>query len=107
MLDSLFEKVTLPSGVIEHKFYFGDTVATRRTVGADQVYYLHKDQQGSTTAITNPSGGIVQQFIYDPWGKQFEVTTTNLTYSSQAVSRGTSLLQSLQRSAPPLRPSMD
>ncbi|MFC4653754.1 RHS repeat domain-containing protein [Rheinheimera marina] len=88
MLGSLFEKVTLPSGVVEHKFYFGDAVATRRTAGGDQVYYLHKDQQGSTTAITNPTGGIVQQFIYDPWGKQFEVTTTSLTYSSQAVSSG-------------------
>jgi RHS repeat-associated protein len=87
MLDG-YEQITLPSGVVEHKYNVGDAVITKRSNGANETYYLHKDQQGSTTAITNAAGTTVQQFLYDPWGKQYLVNNSLLTYTSPATSKG-------------------
>jgi RHS repeat-associated protein len=91
MLDG-YEQITLPTGVVEHKYSVGDAIITKRsgtpTADAAQVYYLHKDQQGSTTAITNKDGNTVQQLMYDPWGKQYVVNTSLLTYTSPAQSKG-------------------
>jgi RHS repeat-associated protein len=85
-----YERVKLPSGVIEHKFYVGNAVITERSNNANDEFYLHKDHQGSTTSITNANGSIVQQFIYDPWGKQYNVHSNSIfnAYSSPAVSKG-------------------
>ena len=85
-----YEQVKLPSGVIEHKFYFGNVVITERSNNANDEFYLHKDHQGSTTSITNASGMVVQQFIYDPWGKQYNVHSNSIfsAYSSPGVSQG-------------------
>ena len=88
LIDNLYEQVQLASGVTEHKFVIGNAIVTRRTVGGPQVYYLHKDQQGSTTAITNLDGNPVQQLLYDPWGRQYQVSAAVLTYSSQATTYG-------------------
>ena len=87
MLDG-YEQVTLPSGVVEHKYNVGNAIITKRSNGANDTYYLHKDQQGSTTAITNAAGTTVQQFLYDPWGKQYLVNNSLLTYTSPATSQG-------------------
>jgi RHS repeat-associated protein len=87
MLDG-YEQITLPTGVVEHKYSVGDAIITKRSNGANEIYYLHKDQQGSTTAITNASGNTVQQLMYDPWGKQHVVNTSLLTYTSPATSKG-------------------
>jgi len=85
-----YERVKLPSGVIEHKFYVGNVVITERSNNANDEFYLHKDHQGSTTSITNASGLVVQQFIYDPWGKQYNVHSNDIfnAYSSPGVSKG-------------------
>src|SRR5690606_6927932 len=83
-----YEQVTLPSGVVEHKYNVGDTIITKRSNATSDIFYLHKDQQGSTTAITTASGNTVQQFLYDPWGKQYLVNNSLLTYTSPAVSNG-------------------
>ena len=85
-----YEQVKLPSGVIEHKFYVGNVVITERSNNANDEFYLHKDHQGSTTSITNASGMVVQQFIYDPWGKQYNVHSNSIfsAYSSPGVSQG-------------------
>ena len=85
-----YEQVKLPSGVIEHKFYVGNVVITERSNNANDEFYLHKDHQGSTTSITNASGMVVQQFIYDPWGKQYNVHSNGIfsAYSSPGISRG-------------------
>ncbi|MGB2741705.1 MAG: FG-GAP-like repeat-containing protein [Cognaticolwellia sp.] len=85
-----YERVKLPSGVIEHKFYIGNVVITERSNNANDEFYLHKDHQGSTTSITNASGSLMQQFIYDPWGKQYNVHSNSIfnAYSSPAVSKG-------------------
>lgn len=85
-----YEQVKLPSGVIEHKFYVGNVVITERSNNANDEFYLHKDHQGSTTSITNASGMVVQQFIYDPWGKQYNVHSNGIfsAYSSPGISKG-------------------
>ncbi|KKO44773.1 hypothetical protein VT06_17245, partial [Arsukibacterium sp. MJ3] len=93
-IDGLYERVTLPSGVVEHKFNVGSTIITKRSNGAHDELYLHKDNQGSTISITkgNPDGTVtvLQQFIYDPWGKQYSVSTNSLftTYSNPGISKG-------------------
>ena len=85
-----YEQVKLPSGITEHKFYVGNVVITERSNNANDEFYLHKDHQGSTTSITNASGSLVQQFIYDPWGKQYNVHSNSIfsAYSSPGISRG-------------------
>ena len=85
-----YERVKLPSGVTEHKFYVGNVVITERSNNANDEFYLHQDHQGSTTSITNASGIVVQQFIYDPWGKQYNVHSNDIftAYSSPGVSKG-------------------
>lgn len=88
MLDGIYEQVTLPTGIVEHKYYVADTVVTKRSNSTTDILYLHKDQQGSTTAITNAAGNTVQQLMYDPWGKQFLVNNSILTYTSPAQSKG-------------------
>ncbi|ALZ75267.1 RHS repeat-associated core domain-containing protein [Rheinheimera sp. F8] len=88
MLDGIYEQVTLPTGITEHKYYVGDAVVTKRSNSTTDTFYLHKDQQGSTTAITNAAGTTVQQLMYDPWGKQFLVNNSILSYSSPAQSKG-------------------
>ena len=88
MLDGIYEQVTLPGGIVEHKYYVADAVVTKRSNSTLDTFYLHKDQQGSTTAMTNANGDTVQQLMYDPWGKQFLVNNSILTYSSPATSKG-------------------
>lgn len=89
-IDGLYERVTLPSGVIEHKFYVGNAVITKRSNNAHDELYLHKDNQGSTISISNSAGSVLQQFIYDPWGRQYSVSTNSLftTYSNPGTSKG-------------------
>ncbi|HEY0924141.1 toxin TcdB middle/N-terminal domain-containing protein [Rheinheimera pacifica] len=89
-IDGAYERANLPTGVTEHKFYVGNAVITKRSNNAHDEYYLHKDGQGSTTSITNASGALLQQFIYDPWGKQYSVNTNSVfnTYSNPGTSKG-------------------
>jgi RHS repeat-associated protein len=78
------------SNLTEHKFYVGNAVITKRSNSSSDIFYLHKDHQRSTTSITNKSGTVVQQFIYDPWGKQTAAFENNVfgTYVSPAKSKG-------------------
>jgi len=84
----LYERVTKPSGVIEHKHYIlagGDAIAIRtlRSNSANDTRYLHKDHLGSVDAITNESGTVVQRLSYDAFGKR-----RNATAWSGALSAG-------------------
>ena len=88
LIDNLYQQVSLPSGVIEHKFTVGNAIVTHRSNGGKLTYYLHKDQQGSTTAITNQDGNSAQQLLYDPWGRQYQVSSAVLQFSSQATTYG-------------------
>ncbi|WP_037411009.1 toxin TcdB middle/N-terminal domain-containing protein, partial [Shewanella fidelis] len=81
-VDGLYEKVVRTGGgqasLIEEKLYVGNVVITKRSNNSSDIYYLHKDHQGSTTTVTNSAGSIVQQFTYDPWGKQIAAYTSSL-----------------------------
>ena len=91
MIDGIYEQVTLPSGVVEHKYSVGDAVVTKRSNGVNATNYVHKDHLGSTIAVTQTDGSILQQFIYDPWGKQYTVyTNTDVmqNFTSEATSKG-------------------
>ena len=90
-IDGLYERMTKSTGESEHKFYVGNAVITKRSNSAhSDILYLHKDNQGSTISITNAAGNVVQQFIYDPWGKQYSVATHSYftTYSNPGDSKG-------------------
>jgi len=89
LIDNLYQQISLPSGVTEHKFMVGNAVVTRRTgEGGNDVFYLYKDQQGSTTMVTNYLGAVVQQLLYDPWGRQYQVSANVLKYSNNALTKG-------------------
>ncbi len=91
MIDGIYEQVTLPSGVVEHKYSVGDAVVTKRSNGVNATNYVHKDHLGSTIAVTKADGSILQQFIYDPWGKQYTVYTDTISmmnFTSEATSKG-------------------
>lgn len=71
----LYEKVTKPSGVIEHKHYImarkeAIAIRTLRSNSANDTRYLHKDHLGSVDTITNESGTVVQRLSYDAFGKR-------------------------------------
>lgn len=61
------------SALTEHKVNLGNIVITDRSDGTDAENYLHKDHLGSTISVTDKSGNVVQQFTYDPWGKQTKI----------------------------------
>jgi RHS repeat-associated protein len=46
-------------------------LTTIPTVFAGQVYYLHPDYVGSPVVLTDSSGNAVEEYAYDPYGKQF------------------------------------
>ncbi|WP_445765912.1 toxin TcdB middle/N-terminal domain-containing protein [Rheinheimera sp.] len=90
-IDGLYERMTKSTGESEHKFYVGNAVITKRSNSdVNDILYLHKDNQGSTISITDKAGKVVQQFIYDPWGKQYSVSSNSLfsTYSNPGDSKG-------------------
>lgn len=94
-VDGAYEKVVRTGGgkaaLTEQKLYVGNLVITKRSNNStDSFLYLHKDHQGSTTTITDAAGNSVQQFVYDPWGKQTAVFDTGLlaNYTTPATTKG-------------------
>lgn len=93
-IDGAYEKVVRTGGgkaaLTEQKLYVGNLVITKRSNNTTDSFYLHKDHQGSTTTITDAAGKSVQQFIYDPWGKQTAVYNTGLlaNYIAPAATKG-------------------
>ncbi|MFY8274639.1 RHS repeat domain-containing protein [Pseudoalteromonas sp. SSDWG2] len=67
----LYERLTLPTGNVERKYYVGDTVVIDSTdTSQNKTLYMHKDHLGSAVTITDAGGGVVQHINYDAWGKQ-------------------------------------
>lgn len=70
-VSSIFEKV-VAGAVISQRAYIragGNVIAVQTKQGSTiQTRYLHKDHLGSTVAITNEAGGIVESFGYDSFG---------------------------------------
>ncbi|PHS14045.1 MAG: hypothetical protein COA86_16255 [Kangiella sp.] len=90
-----YEKIHRTGGgkstLTEHKVTIGNIVITDRSDGTDAENYLHKDHLGSTISVTDKVGSVVQQFTYDPWGKQTKIYQTpsflNMTFN-QPTNRG-------------------
>ena len=78
-----YEKEVKTGGVTEHKHYItasSGTVAiyTTRSTSVTTLRYLHKDHLGSTNAISDETGAVVERLAYDAWGKrQFPNGTTD------------------------------
>lgn len=60
---------------------------TQRSGAPDVVQYLQKDAQGSTIAITNESGTVIQRYAYDSFGTR-SVTFTGAGYAGVLYDRG-------------------
>lgn len=69
-----YEKETKTGGSIEHRHFVtvgGSVVALVKQVGSVNTnYYLHRDHLGSTTAITNDAGTVLERLSYEPFGKR-------------------------------------
>jgi RHS repeat-associated protein len=67
----LFEKVTTSAGTdYRHMIRAGGStiIVSRPTSGANSVYYVTSDHIGSSSAITNSSGGILVNSSFGPFG---------------------------------------
>jgi RHS repeat-associated protein len=82
-IDSLglsFEKEITASGMVQNKHYISAAgqvfalLVTRSgnlgTQTAVATSYLHQDNLGSVSAITDGTGAVVERLAYDPWGKR-------------------------------------
>lgn len=60
--------------------YIAGKAILEQTSTGNHLYYLHKDYQGTTLAVTDASGNVTQRYAYDPWGRRRNPTTwANLT----------------------------
>ncbi|MCL2598088.1 MAG: hypothetical protein FWD66_10670, partial [Paludibacter sp.] len=41
-----------------------------RSGGIDSLFYIYTDHQGSILQLNNEAGAIVEQRVYDPWGRE-------------------------------------
>lgn len=74
----LYEMDERPDGSIEQRNFIsagGQIVAMLKQVSTSrgatvQVRYLHRDNLGSTTAVTDASGAVIERLAYEPFGKR-------------------------------------
>ena len=69
-----YEKDIKTDGTIEHKQFItagGQVIALIKQVGTTQtITYMHRDQLGSTTTITDEQGNAIERLAYEPFGKR-------------------------------------
>jgi len=69
-----YEKDIKTDGTIEHKQFItagGQVIALIKQTGTTQmIRYMHRDQLGSTTTITDEQGNAIERFAYEPFGKR-------------------------------------
>lgn len=76
--DLFFEKDVKPDGSIQQRAFItagGQAVAIVKltTVGSTtttSIRYLHRDNLGSVTTITNEAGTVIERLAYEPFGKR-------------------------------------
>ena len=92
-LDLSYEKTIKANGVTEHKHYIslpgsngqwllgqfvqrsGNLAANPASSrAAQELNYFHQDAQGSTVAVSDANGQILERMAYDPWGDRRNVT---------------------------------
>ena len=54
-------------------------IYTQRSTGVNDTRYLHADNLGSITAITNETGVVVERLSYDPFGKRRNLNGSDAT----------------------------
>ena len=74
---------------LEYKFTVGNVVITERANAVDNTStgesYLHKDHLGSPLTITDENGKVMQQHVYDPWGKVHQLAADSGLQSAIAL----------------------
>jgi RHS repeat-associated protein len=81
LFDPHYEKVTTGT-LVEHKYYIsagGRLLAlfTKRNNSTEDLKYFHTDHIGSTSAVTNESGAVLERLAYDPWGDRRGASSTS------------------------------
>lgn len=71
----LYEKDVKSDGSIEHRHFVtggGGVVALIKQTGTgvQTVLYMHRDHLGSTTAVTDSAGVVLERMAYEPFGKR-------------------------------------
>lgn len=84
-ISGLYEKVTAGT-LVEHKHYIGGVaIHTKRSTGANDTRYLHKDHLGSTDVITDENGVVVERLSFDPHGKRRQADWQDATSTIASV----------------------
>lgn len=69
-----YEKELKTDGAVEHKHFItagGQVIAQVKRIGTtDTVQYFHRDHLGSSTAITDASGAVMERLAYEAFGKR-------------------------------------
>jgi len=68
--------------------YIGGKAILEQTSTEENLFYLHKDYQGTTLAITDESGSVVQRYAYDPWGRRRDPATWRNLNASEIQQQG-------------------
>ncbi|QYF94840.1 RHS repeat-associated core domain-containing protein [Massilia sp. PAMC28688] len=71
----MYERDTKPDLSVEHRYFVtvgGQAIAliTKNQAGASTVSYMHHDNLGSVTAMSNEGGTVTERFAYEPFGKR-------------------------------------
>ena len=72
----LYEKEYKSATSIEHRHFItagsaGVVAILRRPYsGADTLVYMHRDNLGSVTAVTDSAGNVIERMAYEPFGKR-------------------------------------
>jgi RHS repeat-associated protein len=90
-----YEKDLKADGSTEHKLFIpagGQVIALVKQIGTTTtILYFHRDQLGSTTAITNEAGAVIERLAYEAFGKRrftTGVTDPNNTIVGVNTDRG-------------------
>jgi RHS repeat-associated protein len=88
-----YEKETKADGTVEHRNFIaaaGSVVAVVKQIGSSpsRVLYMHRDNLGSTTAVTDGAGSVIERMAYEPFGKR-RVPTGQLDEANSLVGIGT------------------
>jgi RHS repeat-associated protein len=73
-----YEKEAKLDGTIVHKHFLtvdaNVFAVVQQTGGATNLQYFHRDSLGSTTAITDANGSVIERFSYEPYGKRRQLS---------------------------------
>ncbi|MEJ5266066.1 MAG: FG-GAP-like repeat-containing protein, partial [Bacteroidales bacterium] len=90
----LYEKEVLPGGEVKENFYIfanGEAVAiyTRSTKAQNtRLAYCLRDHLGSLMYLVSPTGTVLEEYAYDPWGRRRDPVTWKPFTGTAATARG-------------------